>query len=263
MHFFRPTRTATISLTGHSCQLQCAHCNGHYLRHMQPIWEADPDGATSCLISGGCDSRGRVPIAAHVDRVAELHAGRRLNWHVGLTAEDELRRIAPYVDVISFDIVGDAMTAREVYGLDVDLDEYLATFDLLRQYALTVPHITIGLHAGHIEGERRALEALASRAVEALVLLVLIPTEGTAYADCSPPPLAEVAELLIDARNLLPETRIYLGCMRPHGEYRQALDVLALRAGLNAIVNPTRAAEREAEGLGLRAVWGDECCAFQ
>ena len=104
--------------------------------------------------------------------------------------------------------------------------------------------------------------ALASRAIDVLVFLVLIPTQGTAYADCRPPPLTEVADLLVDARGLLPETRIYLGCMRPHGQYRQALDTLAVRAGLNAIVNPTRAAEHEAKALGLRAIWGDECCAF-
>ena len=44
--------------------------------------------------------------------------GRRLNWHVGLIDEPTPAAIAPYVDVISFDVVGDRQTIREVYGLD-------------------------------------------------------------------------------------------------------------------------------------------------
>jgi uncharacterized radical SAM superfamily protein len=55
-----------------------------------------------------------------------LRVGRRLNWHVGFIGEEELRRIAPLVDMISFDVVGDRETAREVYGLDVGLDDYNA-----------------------------------------------------------------------------------------------------------------------------------------
>ena len=64
------------------------------------------------------------------------------------------------------------------------------------------------------------------------------------------------------ARCTLPDTWIALGCMRPHGRYRQQLDELAVRAGVNAIVNPTRAAERAAEAAGLSITLGDECCAL-
>ena len=262
IRFDRPTKTLPVSLTGWACALKCAHCDGHYLRHMQPIWEVQPDGAKSCLISGGCDPVGRVPVTAHLEKVARLRQGRRLNWHVGLIGEEELRLIAPYVDVISFDMVGDAETAREVYGLALTLDDYLRTFDLLRRYAPVVPHLTIGLRGGQLSGERAVLRALEARKPEALIFLVLIPTEGTAFAHCKPPLLAEVTELLLEARLMLPETRLLLGCMRPHGAYRQKLDELALRAGVNGIVNPSLNAERVAIGLGLHIVWGEECCAL-
>ncbi len=261
IRFDRPTRTLPLSLTGTQCALDCAHCGGHYLEHMRPIWEVSPgEDATSYLISGGCDARGRVPVTNHLEKVASLHPGRRLNWHVGLVDEADIETIAPLVDVISFDIVGDAETAREVYGLDADLSDYMETLALLERYAPVVPHLTVGLLGGQIRAEREALAALAAHGVERLILLVLIPTEGTRYADCAPPSLDQVAEILLDARLMLPSAQLYLGCMRPFGAYRQALDELAVRAGVNVIVNPCRAAQTTAEELGLEIVWGDECC---
>ncbi len=260
--FVRPTATVPISVTGQSCALDCAHCGGHYLAHMQPIWEAQPDGARSLLISGGCDARGRVPVGGHLEAIARLRPGRRLNWHLGLVEGQDLAPLRPYVDVISFDIVGDAETARQVYGLDVTLDDYIRTLRTLRGMAPVVPHVTIGLHGGQIRGEGAALRALAAEGVERVILIVFIPTPGTRYADCPPPPLDQVADLLAEARCLLPEAGLYLGCMRPHGRYRQQLDEMAVACGLNLIVNPTRAAERAAQAAELTVTWGDECCAL-
>ncbi len=262
MSFVRPTATTPISVTGARCGLNCAHCGGHYLAHMQPIGEAQPNGARSLLISGGCDAQGRVPVAPHLETIAQLRRGRRLNWHLGLVKPEDLEGLPPLVDVISFDIVGDAETARQVYGLNVTLDDYVQTLRHLRQVAPVVPHVTIGLYGGQIRAERAALEALAAEGVERVILIVFIPTPGTRYAACTPPPLDEVASLLADARCLLPQAGLYLGCMRPHGRYRQQLDELAVACGLNLIVNPTRAAERAAQVAGLAVAWGDECCAL-
>ena len=114
IRFDRPSETLPVSLTGAMCALQCAHCGGHYLRHMHPIWQVRGDGYSSLLISGGCDTRGRVPVTTHLDLIAQLRSGRRMNWHVGFIEEEEMRAIVPWVDVVSFDIVGDQETAREV-----------------------------------------------------------------------------------------------------------------------------------------------------
>jgi hypothetical protein len=262
VRFDRPTQTLPISLTGSACALRCAHCNGHYLQHMRPIWEGDFSASRSLLISGGCDPQGRVPVMEHLSAVARFREGRRLNWHVGLINEEEMRALAPLVDVVSFDIVGDAATAREVYGLDLDLDDYLRCLAMIRRHAPVIPHLTIGLRGGRLSGELRALEALAGLDLTALILIILIPTPGTAYADCPPPALDDVAEVMLTARTALPIVRLTLGCMRPHGAYRQAVDELALHAGLNGIVNPTLRAERLATALGLEITWGDECCAL-
>jgi uncharacterized radical SAM superfamily protein len=261
--FDYPLRTLVVSLTGDRCELDCAHCGGHYLEHMVPIWEADPQGATSCLISGGCDRQGRVPVTQHLDLVERLRPGRVLNWHVGLIGRPEAEAIAPYVDIISFDFVGDEETIREVYGLEVGVEAYVAAYELLRSQATVVPHITVGLRGGRLSGEYHALETLQELGVDGLVFIVFIPTPGTRYAHRQPPAPEEVAALLAEARLRFPGVPVHLGCMRPSGSYRDRLDPLAVRAGVNVIVSPSGKAVRLVQELGLRVDRREECCAVR
>jgi hypothetical protein len=125
-----------------------------------------------------------------------------------------------------------------------------------------IPHVTIGLRAGRLGPERPALERLGAMGPDGLVFLVFMPTPGTRYADRQPPDVADAAALLAEARLRFPGAPIYLGCMRPKGRYRAELDPLAVRAGANKIVSPTRPAVALAGELGLSAVRGRECCAF-
>ncbi len=261
--FDYPLSTLVVSLTGAHCELDCAHCGGHYLRSMIPIWEADPEGATSCLISGGCDRTGRVPVTSYLDRVKEIRPGRVMNWHVGLIGQAEAERIAPFVDIISFDFVGDDDTISDVYGLECGVEEYVSTYQLLRSYATVLPHITVGLKGGRIAGEYRALDILAKVGLEGLTFIVFIPTPGTRYSDREPPAAEEVLELLVEARLRFPTVPIHLGCMRPRGEYRDHLDPLAVRAGVNTIVSPARTAVALARELGLEIDRREECCAVR
>jgi uncharacterized radical SAM superfamily protein len=138
----------------------------------------------------------------------------------------------------------------------------MSQFDMLRRHVRVVPHLTIGLRGGRLSGEWSALSALAERQVERLVFLVLIPTQNTDYAACKPPSLEELEAVFAHARILMPAAHLTLGCMRPHGVYRQAADEIALRSGLNGVVNPSLAARRAASDLGLEIVWGDACCAL-
>jgi uncharacterized radical SAM superfamily protein len=258
-----PLKTLVVSLTGDRCELDCAHCGGHYLRHMAPVWDADPRGATSCLISGGSDGAGRVPVTSHLDTVKRLRPGKVMNWHVGLIGEAEAEAISPQVDIISFDFVGDNETIAEVYGLDARAEDYAATYELLRGYATVVPHITVGLRGGSISHEYRALDTLEKLGIDGLVFLVLVPTPGTRYADCQPPSVDDVAALFVEARLRFPAAPIHLGCMRPRGEYRERLDPLAVRAGINVIVSPSAAAVTLARQMGLTVDRREECCAVR
>jgi uncharacterized radical SAM superfamily protein len=92
------------------------------------------------------------------------------------------------------------------------------------------------------------------------VLLVFMPTPGTRYAERQPPPVEAVGEILAEARLRLPQATLYLGCMRPKGRYRQQIDPLAVQAGFNVLVSPSRAAREAATRLGLEARQIRECC---
>jgi uncharacterized radical SAM superfamily protein len=268
--FAYPVDTALVSVTGDRCALDCAHCGGHYLRHMQPLGEAQVEGASSVLISGGCDPQGRVPVLDALEQMAALRGKeppvRKLNWHVGLIDEPTAAAIAaalvPGVDVISFDVVGDRRTIQECYGLDATPALYETTYRVLRRYARVVPHITVGLRGGKLGHERPAMDMLARSGLDALVLIVFIPTPNTRYADCAPPAVKEVAGLLAEARQRFPDVLLQLGCMRPRRAYRARLDPLAVRAGVNVLVSPSREGRAEAQRLGLQAVQTRECCVF-
>jgi len=262
IEFAYPLDTALISLTGHHCDLDCAHCGGYYLQHMTPVWRAEVGGATSCLISGGCDASGRVPVTRYLEQIRAIRPGRRMNWHVGLIEEADLVAIAPYTDVVSFDFVGDDQTIREVYGLDRTVADYVRTYQMLRRYVRVIPHITIGLRGGIIGHEYPAMEKLQELGVDALVFIVFVPTPGTRYADRQPPPIEAVVSILTQARLCFPDKPLHLGCMRPRGEYRAQLDPLAVRAGVNKIVSPARQASQLAEEFGLTIVQSRECCVF-
>jgi uncharacterized radical SAM superfamily protein len=227
---------------------------------MRPIWEVEPNGSTSCLISGGCDPAGRVPVDAHTERVRAWRQGRKMNWHVGFVSDGDMETISTLVDVVSFDFVGDDETIRQVYGTERTVEDYVETYRRLRRYAPTLPHVTIGLKGGELGHELPALELLQDLGVDGLVVLVFVPTPGTRYAERQPPTLAAVADLLAEARLCFPEVPLYLGCMRPKGDYRKALDPLAVRAGVNVLVAPSRAARRQAEELGLMGRNSRECC---
>lgn len=261
-----PDRTLPVSLTGTACALDCAHCGGHYLEGMTPHQSAPHKLAggdyASCLISGGCSQAGSVEVANRAQFVKTLRKqGLRINMHVGLLTPEEIAKVVPLADSISFDVVSDDETIHEVFGLSRSGQAYLETYQrLIDAGAPVTPHICIGLKGGEICGEYEALEQVARMGAAALVFIVLIPTPGTRYADRQPPTLDEVAQVFIRARELFPDKPINLGCMRPKGRYRAELDKLAVRCGLNRLVNPTSPAVKLATEMGLKLHYGRECC---
>lgn len=260
IYFDRPQGTVGVSVTGQECALKCSHCGGHYLEKMTPLKPEILGQAKSYLISGGCDGQGRVPWSRQTELLLAGKGQSRYNMHVGLVEEEEIPALARLADVVSFDFVADNATIREALGLDKTVDDYIRVYQALRQQVRVLPHICIGLRGGEESGEEQALELLAELGTEGLVFIVFTPTPGTRYADRQPPSLERVVELLVQARLRFPALPIHLGCMRPRGKYRAQLDELAIRAGVNRLVQPTPGAVKLAEELGLKAVYGEECC---
>jgi len=59
---------------------------------------------------------------------------------------------------------------------------------------------------------------------------------------------------------MFPQTPIALGCMRPKGMHRAETDVLAIKAGVDAIAFPAEEAIKFAESQGFEMVFSSYCC---
>jgi uncharacterized radical SAM superfamily protein len=242
MEFVYPSDTVPVTLTGEECALDCRHCNRHYLGHMVPYGVAKRRECKSVLVSGGCDSGGEVPLVRYLYVLEELRERDvRVIAHTGLIKKENARKIAPYVDAVSFDFVGNDETVQEIYKLDKGVGDFEESFRALKGAGIRVfPHITIGLHRGKVKGETEALSRIGGNGgAPAVVFNVFIPTKGTELENCEPPQVDEVLEVLRQAKSILPGTGLYLGCMRPGGEYRKELDRAVLKGKLvERIVKP-------------------------
>lgn len=264
-----PVQTESITLTGSTCALDCAHCGGYYLKGMRSVEEIRIHGSLnsslpfrSALVSGGCTVDGKVPFIKHLEFLHNLKQDVRLNFHVGLLDKEEISLLNGLADVVSFDFVADSQTIQEVYGLTQGPEDYRRVYLRLREVVRVIPHLTLGLRGGEWGGEERALDSLQELGLDGLVFNVFIPTPGTRYALREPLPVEEVVRFLAKARVRFPDLPLTLGCMRPKGNYRKNLDEAAVSLGLNRLVMPTPGARSIADELGLRVIRGEECCAL-
>lgn len=258
-----PHRTLAVSVTGGDCQLDCAHCGGHYLESMVTLAQAEDRPAFSYLISGGSDPEGRVPIRAYLDQIRALKNRGAINLHSGVVLDPAVaQQLGEVADTVSFDFVGSRETIEAILGLPYEPQDYLTSYRLLSRHSAVYPHICIGLHGGEIRGEYRAAELLMGESPLALVFLVFIPTRGSRLEAASPPPVPKVADLLRWVRRQAPALPLILGCMRPAGKYRRELDLEAVRAGVDVIVKPHPQALTLARQMGRPIRQSQECCSL-
>ncbi len=256
--------TLAVSCTGNRCALSCAHCSARYLKGMKSLdsmGTVAPGAFRSVLVSGGCDFEGRVPIGEHVSRLLELPPDLPMNLHVGFQDSARLLPLAGRDVTVSYDLIGDSETVREVMGIDVSFETIRKNYLDLAKHFRVIPHLTIGLRGGKTSGEDRVLDFLFENPPEMLTFLVFRPTPKTPFEKRSPPPLVEVVRLIGRAAGCFPG-RLSLGCMRPSGEYRGFLDALAWAAGARSIVLPDRNLVRTLRDHGIPVREITECCAF-
>ncbi|NLI75255.1 MAG: radical SAM protein [Candidatus Riflebacteria bacterium] len=260
-----PTATLAVSVTGPVCHQRCTHCEGHYLRGMKTLADLGPaavTAASSLLISGGSLSSGEVPLADHLDAILALPPDLPLNLHVGLQDGDRLAALRGRKVTVSFDLVGDDATAREVFRLDRPAADWWRAYEALQRLFPVIPHLTIGLRGGILSGERAVLRFLADRPPPpALTFLVFRPTPHTPLADRLPPAPLAAAELIAEAAGRL-DCPLHLGCMRPAGDWRRRFDPLAWAAGARTIVMPDRRLVAALRQTGLPVRDHRECCSL-
>ncbi|AEX85226.1 biotin synthetase-like uncharacterized protein [Marinitoga piezophila KA3] len=264
IHFVKMQNTKSISLTGNYCYLNCKHCNKHYLEHMATINEIDNfSNMTSLLLSGGMNSEIKVPVYNFVERLKEYKEkyGFKYNLHTGFMDKKELKKIKEISDAISFDLVGNAETMLEVYGVD-KFEDMWDTFDNLINMKFNVkPHITIGLNGGKTTHEIEAIDRLSKYNVSDIVFLVFIPTPGSYFEDREPPEIEEVIKIFEYAKEKISGIKLTLGCMHPKGRYRRELQEKLLYIA-DKIVQPVQNTIKIAQEENFEITWSYECCVF-
>lgn len=263
-----------FSITGGACALQCKHCRAEILKPMLPTedpaaFEAlvrtmvERQGLRGFLLSGGSNARNEVPFDRYlpvIRRLKDAHPELEVLCHTGLVDAERAQALkAAGVDVAMLDIIGDQDTIREIYHLDRPVADFEAALAHLVAAGLeVVPHIVIGLHYGLLKGERAALEIIARHTTRAAILVVVMP----AYADTrfTTPERGDVIEFLAEARAVLADRAVILGCARPHGAERRALDVAATLAGFDGVAYPVDDALEAAQKLGRPFAHRHACC---
>ncbi len=266
----------TISITGSKCQLHCLHCGGRFLHHMKALTQpselfsyckefAQKDGV-GCLISGGCDSHGKVPLTPFLQTIARIKKETSLyiNIHTGFLSRPEAKALSQTgIDCASVDIVGDNEILHKIYGLQTrTLEDYRKTLRALDEYKIRIaPHICVGLEFGKLRTELAALKLIHSVIKPAiLVIIALLPSPQTVMEKSTPPSPIDIAKVIALARLLFPSTEIALGCMRPRGTTRRETEKWAIRAGVTRIAMPTKSTQTFLKENGYSTSTSAACC---
>jgi len=112
------------------------------------------------------------------------------------------------------------------------------------------------------QGEFDAVDLVSRHTVSSIIFIVFTPLKGTPMANMSPPSPGDVATVFTYARKKLPSLFQSLGCVRPLHRHREETDILALKAGVNGIVYPTREAIMFARRNGLDTEFLPLCCSL-
>lgn len=267
-------RFMSISVTGSSCALQCDHCEAKVLEGMVSVTreatlfdrakQMAAKGTEGILVSGGSKVTGEVPLLPHLDDMRRIREelGLKVLVHSGVVTEALADGLAEAgVDAVMLDIIGAEETIRDVYHLKLSVDDFERSLERLSTLQLRIiPHIVLGLHRGQLLGEWKALEMIRRYPVSTLILVVLNPLSGTPMAGLAPPPLEDVSDFFALTRGTMHDTKVNLGCGRPMGEYKIALDKAAVDHGLNGIAYPAEGILAYAEKSGLTIDLYEACC---
>ncbi|MFX0006083.1 MAG: radical SAM protein [Promethearchaeota archaeon] len=256
LKIYNPTkRFPAISITGSNCALGCEHCSKKYLKDMNQIITPEEleqflinlsnKNGVGALISGGSMIDGSVPLLKFLNTIKKVKKETDLiiNTHTGLLKGETAKRLAEAnVDIISFDINMDEEVVRNIYHLDIELDEYRRAIETLKKYNLNiVPHICIGLYYGKLNKELESIKFIKETKIDPslIVIIVLIPPKDSKVKFETPKP-EDIAKVISITRIAFPKTEISLGCMRPRGKIKSQIEQAAIKAGINRIEIPSK-----------------------
>jgi uncharacterized radical SAM superfamily protein len=268
----------SFSITAGACGLNCDHCRAEILKPMLAATSpamldqkvrhlVATQDLQGFLLSGGSNRRNEIPYERYypvVERLKRDFPQMSIAIHTALTDEAGARAMeAAGVDTAMMDVIGAEETIRDVYHLDRPVEDFEATLAALCTTSMKVsPHIVVGLHYGRILGEPNALDIVSRHAVEALVLVVVMPF----YAKpglFAVPDTADVGRIFGEARRRLPDRQVLLGCARPPGLHKRAVDAYAVMAGLDGIAFPADGVVGVARAVGRPFHQEHACCSIK
>jgi uncharacterized radical SAM superfamily protein len=269
---FRPgPMFPAISITGARCELACPHCAGRPLSAMMPAETPErlleiarklaADGAHGFLLSGGCSPEGVLRLDAYIDAIKEIKSttNLKINAHVGFPRKREAHAIASSkIDAFSVTYPMSDSIGRRYLSVAGAMGRYSETVDALKASGArkVVPHILLGL--GDPEEDLEGIRDLSMDPPKALVVLDFIPLRGTPLEGRRPASEAHVIGSFVLMRELMPDTKLVLGCMRPRG--RQETEIFLAEQVLDGIAAPSFKTEGLPPGrISFENIEG--CCA--
>jgi lipoyl synthase len=253
----------------------CDYCQGHYLEGMVAVGSAEgllalarrleAKGAKGFLLSGGCDSRGKVPLRGFLGAVARVkeETSLSINIHTGIIDDPEEARalVSSGADCMSVDIVQDPTVINRRMHLERGPEDYARTLDLLfaERARMVAPHVCIGLSSS-IEGEISSLRLISRYPVSSVILLSFLPARGKPMSSMKPPERERIIEVAKAAVEMV-KAPVAMGCMRPRGDWE--LETELIRSGVRSMAMPSLRTVRWAESNGIEAEWREECCSIQ
>lgn len=261
----------SLSVTGKACALMCKHCRGKLLETLIPATTCEElekkamklkkNGAKGILITGGCDTQGKVPVSSLIPAIKKLKEKTDLILiaHTGFISSEEAGALkGSGLDGIGFDVIGDMNTAREVYGLDVSEKEYVKSLLAMESSGIMVfPHVCVGLHFGELRGEFRALELIRTIKPSTVIITGLMPVAGTPMARIRPK-LSDFEKVIERAVGMFPS--VVLGCAHSSGKQREEIEKIALKIGVHGIASPTIRTVEFAKKNGYEINYYGTCC---
>ena len=267
-----------VSITGADCRLQCDHCGARLLEGMiaartpealrQVVERVAAAGAGGMLLTGGSDLNNEIdytPFLPIVRRIKDRHPEFSIAVHTGLMDPARAKALhASGVDVAMMDIIGAQDTVSRIYHLKRPVSDFEETLAALVDSGLrVVPHIVLGLHYGRLLGEWEALEMIARHRTESAVLVAVMPHFVRPDRPFVTPDPEQAGQFFADARRVLADRSLVLGCARPPGTAKVRMDTYAVMAGLDGIAHPSDGIVELARRLGRVHQVSTGCCSVE
>ena len=271
--YFTGKNFPPISITGKKCALNCKHCGRRMLENLyyattneelvNLALKFEKKKAKGILLTGGCNSSGKVPITKFAKAIEKIKKETNLILlaHTGIINFEEAKILKEAgLDGVSLDIVADENVTQKIYGIRIPKEEYKNSLISLKKAKIDIisPHICVGLNFGNLSHELDSLKLVSTIKPKNLIIIALMPLKGTEMENVNVNP-RDVAMVFKEAKKLLPGTRIVLGCAHSTGENRAKIEELVLPI-VDGIALPTPRIKKIAQKSKMSIIEQKTCC---